>query len=190
MLFRSIQQTSKDGFVLIQSSIPSNVPTDWYETNILDPFRKFLLEQEIVFTQNKTAQKLKFTKFPKPTEISSPEMNSDFWSVTLPIIGDSNVPLCEDLNDWVFAIQKNYELWDHELFYSLENLIEEFNDINIEQLKQKTNIPTDIFLNTFYLFLQKYDLPEVLRNNKLTPDRKSTRLNSSHTDISRMPSSA
>ena len=35
-----------------------------------------------------------------------------------------------------------------------------------------------------------HDASEILTGDLPTPDRKSTRLNSSHTDISRMPSSA
>ena len=38
-------------------------------------------------------------------------------------------------------------------------------------------------------FYRGYDVEETLNELKIT-DRKSTRLNSSHTDISRMPSSA
>ena len=37
---------------------------------------------------------------------------------------------------------------------------------------------------------QKLTLGEYLENNKLSKDRKSTRLNSSHSSVSRMPSSA
>ena len=39
-------------------------------------------------------------------------------------------------------------------------------------------------------FETKEDKADVKGQTKLIPDRKSTRLNSSHTDISRMPSSA
>ena len=38
--------------------------------------------------------------------------------------------------------------------------------------------------------LDENGLIRLLRQNEMQPDRKSTRLNSSHTDISRMPSSA
>ena len=57
----------------------------------------------------------------------------------------------------------------------------------------KSNVTADGFSNrkdkySFYKLSRKYRLEDL--KNFYVADRKSTRLNSSHTDISRMPSSA
>ena len=63
-----------------------------------------------------------------------------------------------------------------------------FEKITIKMITDHASVIRPTFYNHFH---DKYELVEWIVNDEIIdPDRKSTRLNSSHTDSSRMPSSA
>ena len=80
----------------------------------------------------------------------------------------------------------NYQLGDPYSIDKIEGINASLNQISF--LKPNTNIQVRLHSETFSLLLK----PERKKNNLLSAlvDRKSTRLNSSHEWISRMPSSA
>ena len=71
---------------------------------------------------------------------------------------------------------------------------EELRSLTIEQLNGMTEEQLDVVANQVIELLEEDEikqLPKEVRNKlKISRDRKSTRLNSSHLGISRMPSSA
>ena len=79
--------------------------------------------------------------------------------------------------------------YEEERSYIISVIFEDFFglEVIIERSQQKH---IRIFCKGEEEILISDDLFAISKEHWLTPDRKSTRLNSSHTDISRMPSSA
>ena len=69
------------------------------------------------------------------------------------------------------------------------NALSQTNDGQFLAIDPWTKVQGSTFINPPYGLPSKYE-KNVVRVLPSPPDRKSTRLNSSHTDISRMPSSA
>ena len=63
-------------------------------------------------------------------------------------------------------------------------------DVYKRQLTVSTTVPVNRVLSVLVLTLQKYSRECAWADNLVVTDRKSTRLNSSHSAKSRMPSSA
>ena len=76
------------------------------------------------------------------------------------------------------------------VFEYSDRIIELYNEMD-NRVREMTGDVSGILVIGASTTIAEYVLPSLLGEFKqLYPDRKSTRLNSSHTDISRMPSSA
>ena len=109
---------------------------------------------------------------------------------------DSNGAILYYLGAILYSKLFSYQLFNSSAIWGVErdNLAKEeiknLSMLNLTDINSSMNDINKIIFNIIRLTKNKYKSPLHVLEGKHLEDRKSTRLNSSHTDISRMPSSA
>lgn len=172
-----IQSAILEGFnnlhYLALSALPENnrdyICLDWYRDAIQKPLRQFLLSQQLVVTEDERLS-LRDARFPvyKDNEAKTAE----FFDISAELKW-CIFPKKQYHWEWLEIIRPQYESWQTNLKYTIENLLEDISQIGqLPALQEalKNSVSTD-WLNKIIDFLIREELTNHLERYAIVPNQ-------------------
>jgi hypothetical protein len=170
---------AKNLSLIAQSRIPTVLTESeviiWFKNNIQQPYRHFLIEQEIVET---IAEKIKLKEAIIPKFSGTKDENERFWELLNSYFGGNKICRKEHLTYWQdnLGLESEIETWGQKVIYTIDDLMKEIQSkISLSSISLKGNPESNIqWLNKVYKFLIDNELTKYFKDYKIIPTIKGT----------------